>query len=657
VEGIDPAPTDRAGHAFRTDIQALRGFAVAIVVLYHAGLGVPSGYLGVDVFFVVSGFLITRLVADAIDEGRFSLPEFYFRRAKRLLPAAYVTLVAVLIAAPWLLGGTELRDFGRQVEGAVTFRTNYVLMRQTGYFEGGAELKPLLHLWSLAIEEQLYFLLPMVLLLAPRRLWVPGAVGATALSLAVFLMLAGNERTFYRFPTRVWELGLGAVGALWLQRRGNGGAVRTLFPVALIALIALPLLPLRALPFGRAEIAIDIATLVVLLRDHRAASRVGFVRALSRIGDVSYSLYLVHWPILAFYHNAWLGVRGAEPPVTHRVALVALGCAVAVLLHRVVEEPIRRAPVRRRAPFIAAGVVSSVAILLAGMHLAAGTARRAAYAPYRAPARGFAGCRPSLSVNRGPECRNADEPEILLWGDSHAMHLVPGLAASLPTPRFAQATRAGCVAFTALSVPDRHGNRAAAAQCIRFNRSVIAHLQRHPSIRTVVLAGAMAWLDHDTATVVHRRNGRFDVRHLQRGQGHALALDAMRATVKQLRAMGKRVVFVASPPFGPFDVGRCLERMHLGLVTVDSEIDAGCAIRRADYERTRRGALAFLTGVSTHADLDVIRLDAFLCDQARCLTQLGGIPLYVDDNHLNAPGSVVLAREVDLLGQIRRLAR
>lgn len=157
----------------RIDIQALRGLAVLLVVLYHVKIGsVTGGYLGVDVFFVISGYLITTLVASGIERGDFRLTDFYFRRAKRLLPAAYVTFAITAILAPWFLNQQELRDFMTQIIGAVTFTGNFVLWQQTGYFEGAGDLKPLLHVWSLAIEEQYYFLLPAALLFIKPSRWL-----------------------------------------------------------------------------------------------------------------------------------------------------------------------------------------------------------------------------------------------------------------------------------------------------------------------------------------------------------------------------------------------------------------------------------------------------------------------------------------------------
>ena len=154
----------------RADIQALRGLAIILVLLHHARIAVvPGGFLGVDIFFVISGYLMAGLIDEALDNGTFSFASFYARRARRLLPAAYATLLVTAAVAPFLLDATEYRYFLSQLAGSFGFVVNFVLWQQTDYFGSGAELKPLLHMWSLSVEEQFYIFLPMGMLLATKR--------------------------------------------------------------------------------------------------------------------------------------------------------------------------------------------------------------------------------------------------------------------------------------------------------------------------------------------------------------------------------------------------------------------------------------------------------------------------------------------------------
>jgi len=206
----------------RSDIQALRGLAVLLVIFQHAKAGfLPAGYLGVDIFFVISGYLITGILAREHARGGIRFGAFYFRRARRLLPAAGVTFAVTAVLAYVLLDAVEWRDFTRQLAGAVTFTANFVLLGQTGYFAHAAELKPLLHVWSLAVEEQFYLLLPALLALAPRRAWAPLLTGLLVASLALCLWWEGSrpDAAFYLLPARAWELGIGSCYIGWFDEK------------------------------------------------------------------------------------------------------------------------------------------------------------------------------------------------------------------------------------------------------------------------------------------------------------------------------------------------------------------------------------------------------------------------------------------------------
>ncbi len=207
--------------AFREDIQALRGIAVLLVLLFHAKIGgLAAGYLGVDIFFVLSGYLITGLVARRLAEGRFSFAEFYLNRAKRLLPAAYVVYSSAAIAAYWFLTGSEFDRLLKTLWGALTFTANFRLWLDTNYFTSAAKLNALLHVWSLSIEEQFYFILPLALFLMPRRFWLGLALlgGLASLTLCLYLAPKSPVAAFYLLPTRAWELALGGVIALAERR-------------------------------------------------------------------------------------------------------------------------------------------------------------------------------------------------------------------------------------------------------------------------------------------------------------------------------------------------------------------------------------------------------------------------------------------------------
>ena len=655
--------------AIRTDIQALRGIAVLMVVLYHVKIGsVNSGYLGVDVFFVISGFLITGLVADGIERRTFRLTDFYFRRAKRLLPAAYATILMTALAAPWFLNQQELRDFAMQVVGALTFTANIVLWQQTGYFEGASELKPLLHMWSLALEEQYYLLLPAAFLLLRRALWLPAVAALLLLSLALCLLGVSFKpiASFYLLPTRAWELLIGSMGALLVAKSGgderitNSVLIRLSFYPSVLTLFLLAFFPVSGAHPGISAFAICLATLFIILRRHKGIEAAAITKILGRVGDISYSLYLVHWPIIALMKNAWVGTD-AELPTHFRLGALALSFGMAYLLYHLVEKPVHRARIVLSRKLVittslASGLLMGVvpAMIYADRNLMSvdyKEVRRANFGMSTA-------CEFDAVFLPKPECSNSDRPKVLVWGDSYAMHLVPGLLSQPKLGGLVQATRSGCGPFLDLG-PQRVINpvtgvvydRAWAERCIAFNQSVFDFIRQSNSIETVVLSSPLSqYVDRSNWVHVLKSGDKFSVVT----PSIENSAEVLERTANQLRAIGKKVVLVAPPPSANMDLGACQERLAGGRIALGAA--AGCLLPVSVYRSQREQELALLDRLE-RASFPVIRLDPYLCDEQTCRTLIDSILIYRDRGHLSYEGSRFLATHMDWASLIEQQAR
>lgn len=647
----------------RIDIQALRGLAVLFVVLYHNKIGgVTGGYLGVDIFFVISGFLITRLVASGIDRGNFSLIEFYFRRAKRLLPAAFVTFVITAALAPWFLNQQELRDFAAQLIGALTFTGNFVLWQQTGYFEGSGDLKPLLHIWSLALEEQYYFILPAILLFARPSRWLAGTIILLGISFGLCLIggVLKPVATFYLLPTRAWELLIGSAGAL-LALRGSLKwremsilICRLLFIPSLLCLIFLPFFPFNGMHPGLNALLICVATLIIILRNDSIVNSALATKLLAKFGDFSYSLYMVHWPIIAFMKNSWVG-GGTEIPIHLRFITLGFSLIIAYLLYVTVEDPIRKKRNILSKSIMAKIAFSSAVLASLAPAIIYAMPSRIDFKEARRTNFGLSeSCEYKTSFVVKPECRTTDKPKLLVWGDSFAMHLIPGLALSWTDGGLIQATRSQCGPFLGMAPKDiikpaqgTYKSQSWAESCIEFNQSVIDFLRDSPQIKTVVLSSPFSQYV-TTENLEHViQNDKLFVSAPASAQD---ALTSLHRTISEIRSLGKRVVLIAPPPSSDFNVGGCLERQLSGAVAFGGT--PGCLINRIDYQQKRAAVLKFLNDVSTQENVDVISFDPWLCGKTSCRTIIDGTMIYRDGGHLSIAGSKLMSERMQLAQQI-----
>nr|WP_260396891.1 acyltransferase family protein [Variovorax sp. KBW07] len=452
-------------------MDGLRAVAVLAVVVFHAFPQLlPGGFVGVDVFFVISGFLISTIILKGTADGTFSYRDFYGRRLRRIGPALAVVLLAAMIGGWFILGWRDYQNLGRHALGGAGFVSNFLLWREAGYFDASAETKPLLHLWSLAIEEQFYIVWPLLLGIAWRRRWAPGRLiaGLAAASFVANVLVAYtfSDAAFYSPLTRFWELLVGAGLAWWTIRRPNDLATASSARAGIGAALLLAALILidRSKAFPGWWALLPVAGTALLISAGPAAwvnARVLSNPVAVWIGKISYPLYLWHWPILSMA----LIANSLQPlPPAWRVAIVASSIALAWLTYMLVERPIRFSGRLATGTLASAGCL--VAAMAATVYLLSGFPARqingdaamayikryddfkrglGAFYPFECDfyAEDSAGGKAALA----PACTDPKGgPDlVLLWGDSHAQALSWGIRQVLPpSARLAQITTSGC---------------------------------------------------------------------------------------------------------------------------------------------------------------------------------------------------------------------
>jgi peptidoglycan/LPS O-acetylase OafA/YrhL len=631
--------------AFRKDIQALRGLAVMLVVLDHFSVGpFAHGYLGVDIFFVISGFLITHIIARDIQSGSFSFQDFYFNRARRILPAALMTVLLVIVLSPILLSSEQLKNLNFQAMGAVSFTMNFVLWKRVDYFALEADRLPLLHFWSLAVEEQFYIFFPVLLVLLPRHAWklTLSALAAASLVLCIAWAQQDPSGAFYLLPTRAWELLMGALGALLYERaagvRWLTGALS--FP-ALFVLVIVPVNPSGFVHPGLDAFAVCLSTLIILLAHNESAARTPIGMALSRIGDISYSLYLAHWPIAVFMYSAVT----REISISDRLSGLAIAFLAALLLYHLVEKPFRRKLVKGTLGLVAGAAAISCLLVVSQYGFYHLVRMKDDFIEIRRANYGL-----SKSCNNGTlaididKCRTAKDPATAVWGDSHAMHLVPGLSEALKGGLI-QITRSSCGPYFMTSqIPkDVADANNAASQCIAFNTKVLEVLMSSPTIKQVVLAGQFrSLLDPQRLILVQHEDGRSEIH----AGGIEIAMEAIGRATKALQAAGKKVVVFGSPPQLTGPESDCAERRIRGLITIGGHDD--CSLAYETFRQRDRPLNELLDRLEKRFGLEVVRLSDALCREGRCFTQIDGTVLYRDHHHLTYAGSKLAVKRLDL---------
>jgi peptidoglycan/LPS O-acetylase OafA/YrhL len=503
---------------YRPDIDGLRAVAVSAIVLFHLqSKMLPGGYLGVDIFFVISGYLITSIIIKRSDLNLFSLLEFYRRRVLRIVPAFIVMIVVTCGVSIFILLPLEMRALTASAAAAAGFTSNIYFWREASYFGGVADGRPLLHTWSLSVEEQFYIFYPILLLFLvkhankSRALLFIACVSTISFVLNVIFAESNPVPVFYLLPARAWELGIGGgVALIDLKQRAKALYGRELAFTGLIAILAAVALAQPDTPTQQvwALVACAGAACLLLASDNPLSNGLLSVRPLRLIGRWSYSLYLWHWPIISLYRINYSN----ELVAGEIAALFAFSMLAAVISFHVIELPMQRRFRNGPAlPIVITGVLSSALVVAAALLLGSRAdrlrawppeiARIAAYADYHKRPKRLTLTEQRCAVVRPdraspPACPARDGPSaVLLLGDSHAQHIRRALALRFPAQHVIFTLGHGCRPILGSRGP---------RECTQVLEQALRQFIEKRQVQAVVLAAQ--WTDEDMERITKTIN-------------------------------------------------------------------------------------------------------------------------------------------------------
>jgi peptidoglycan/LPS O-acetylase OafA/YrhL len=620
---------------YRRDIDGLRALAIIPVVLMHAGVPYfDGGYVGVDVFFVISGYLITSLLLRDLRENRFSIIEFYERRFRRIFPALAAVLAFSIIACHFLLFPSDYRAFSQSVVATLFFASNILFNDKLGYFSLSAERTPLLHTWSLGVEEQFYIVLPLALFLITRYfrkryvLWL-GLLVLASFAFSIWQVQHNPQAAFYLLPARTWEL---LTGAMLATRFLPGVKQRIAEPLGLagLALIGWSIFRFNAdTPFPGPNALFPCLGAALIIYSGEASktivTRLLSIWPMAFTGSISYSLYLWHWVLIV------LGRYYVARPFTplEVIAAVVGSFATAWLSWRFVESPFRKRQggLSRRGVFITVGATSAMLGIVAGMvFLADGLPNRfpaeanAAVTPYRPPLDcGKLVC--SVGTPGGPET-------FLVWGDSHALAL-GGVLDTVAREKGLSGILVGRITCPPLMNVRRFDRPAGYCNTIG---SEVLQLVRTKKIRNVVLHARWAIHSEDMRFGQETGAGSGLPVHPPPEDNYPVFQNMLRETLSQLKALNTDIYLMASVPEAGIDVPFVFAR------SLTSGIARDFTVPLEDFKKRQARTFLALEREGDVVSGNTLYPHEFLCSTTACLLADGNQPLYGDYHHLNQYG-------------------
>ncbi len=646
---VSPAPKPLTHPKYRPDIDGLRAIAVLSVVWFHAfASSLTGGFIGVDVFFVISGFLISSIIFENLEHASFSFTTFYGRRIKRIFPSLLIVLIACYGFGWFVLLADEYKQLGKHVAGGAGFISNYLLWRESGYFDAAADSKPLLHLWSLAIEEQFYIFWPLLLAFAWKRhvrfLTMTASVAIASFAANIYLTIRDPTAAFYFPISRFWELMIGcALAYITLHRPSLIHRHRDAQSIVGFSLLMAGVLLIdegRAFP-GWWALLPTLGTFLIIsggpgtwLNHHLLSNKI-----LVWFGLISYPLYLWHWPLLSFARI----VEGDTPSTPLTVIAVLLAILLSWLTYVLLELPIRRGAHGQTKT--TALVISMICVFGLGV---LGYKERI-IPRYKNPAlqsvistvnewEYLANLKKNSKSSKGIYYIDSAKPGTTVFlGDSHVAQYGPRIGSLLAD----NATRANSVIFVidggCLPIPGVFEDHPIHAGCDEL-RAKGFDLIRQEDVETIVIGAD--WNDYFLGQTRYPKEKPVDYdyyflhdgrkEYFRRGDGKQLTLAALERLLSMIGSKKKVYLLLDNPQGNDFDPHRYFNTGRLG--TTAAVAAHAIATDPAQFELRRQ-----MIDLAERAGVEVIDPMTSLCDSGNCarLTR-DGLPIYKDNSHLSA---------------------
>lgn len=632
---------------YRAEIDGLRAIAVIAVIFFHADLGLfQGGFVGVDIFFVISGYLITTIILSDLKENNFSFNHFYERRARRILPALFVVMIAC-IPFGWLyLLPKDMQIFSESIGFVALFISNVFFWQTTSYFDTATGLKPLIHTWSLSVEEQYYLLFPVFLVLVWRTRFkrylsvLIFIIAVASIIFSEYCSIRHSAFNFYMLPTRSWELLIGALVAVKeIEHPKKYGGVLTAEIATFIglSLIFFSIFYLtNQIPFPSIYgLFPTIGTaLIIAFSKNTYVGRLLRFKPLVFVGLLSYSAYLWHQPIFAFAKY-----RSFDELTNPIITLLVLSTLLlAYLTWRFIEQPFRKTLASFKTVMFCA-ILGSIFFLFAG---AVGYFTEGNYFS-RSRYALFEDIEPGFGINRGLSnhcdsmfvdakgCKTSDEPEIIVWGDSYAMHLIDGIIASKPDVKLVQATMSACGPFLDIapfSMPDY--GKSWGRKCLESNAKVREYLRTTKSIKYAVLSSPFTQFLNNGARI-QKENGEIV-------NGEKYAIESFIKTLDYIKSLGIVPVIFSPTPSNGRNIGGCLMKARLYGYNKNQ-----CNFYQDEFVEKNKSVVNFLKTISL--ETKVVWLPDLICKSKECNFSPNNLILYSDQGHLTKSGSIYLGQK------------